>query len=139
MTGNNWVNINCGFQGIDYYGSGIDLFPAWRVISHAISKVTFASVCAFVRFGIFTAAWYTYDCSALLPQLCLQNTMARAAIPLLFSLTFIIRPSHLTILLAIIHAVTNSSPPSSSASYTSCRIISYNFPLSVTWRAGRTI
>ena len=69
MTGNNWENINCGFRDIDDYGSGIHQFRALRVISHATSKVVFASACAFVRFGTLTTARHAYHSSARLPQL----------------------------------------------------------------------
>ena len=50
------MNINCGFLGIDDIGSGIHQFRALRVISHATSKLAFASACAFVRFGTLTTA-----------------------------------------------------------------------------------
>ena len=69
MTGNNWKIINCGFRGIDDYGSGIHQLRAMRVILHATAKEAFASACAFVRFGMLTklstltTAWCTYHSS----------------------------------------------------------------------------
>ena len=94
MTGNNWVNINCGGPDINDYGSGIHQFRALRVISHATSKVVFT--CTFIPFRTRTTAWHAYHSSTHLPQLHLQNTTAQATIPPLFSSPFVIRPSHST-------------------------------------------
>jgi len=133
MKGNNWENINCRFRDIDDYGSGIHQFWALRMISHATSKVVFPSACAFVQFGTLTTARHDYHSST-----CKIRGHEPQFHPFFFRLSSY---AHRTrrILLAFTHAVANSSPPSSSTSYSSCHIVLYNFPLSVTWRAALTI
>jgi len=127
------VNINCGFLGIDDIGSGIHQFRALRVISHATSKLAFASACAFVRFGTLTTARHTYHSSA-----CKIRRHGPQFHPFFLRLSSY---AHRTrrILLAIIHATANSSPTSSSTSHSSRRSVLYNFPLSVTCRAALSI
>ena len=102
------------------------------MILHATSKVAFASACTFVRFGTLTTPHHAYSSACKIrwhgpqfhPFLLCHSSYA-----------------HHTrrILLAIIHIVVYSSPPSSSTSYFSRCIVFYNLPQSVTWRAVLTI
>ena len=125
MTGNNWVNINCGGRGINDYGSGILQFRALRVISHATSKVP--GVCSRLR---FRTVWHAYHSSARLPQLGLlttaplakYNSTGRNSTPFFFAF------HHTPIALDVSYLLSStlratSSPPSSSTSYSSYRIV----------------
>jgi len=64
----------------------------WCLLAPALSY----GLARLPQLGMLTTARHAYHSSAHLPQLRLQNTTARAAIPPLFSSHFVIRPSHST-------------------------------------------
>ena len=102
----------------------------WHLLAHALLY----GLLRLSQLGILTTAWHTYHSST-----CKIRRYGPQFHPFFLRFSSYAHCSTQRILLAIIHAATNSSLLSSSISYSSHRIILYNFPLSISWRAVLTI